>query len=539
MPGTTAALNLPGSALARATQLLRSGTFIAVGTPTPRIVFDTRAIGTRSAGVYGSLSYWNGCTVKLPEGVNRKVWSSLAERNDWIASSPSPPGRFSITTGLPPQRAGNRSDRSRAPMSAPAPGPNGTTSRTGRCGQLCACESAGVVRTARPVRTAAAVIRNAIWRMAIPPSDSSSDTCEQMRCESPSNVSVQTLPLGGCFMNGGDAGALVFDRGGELLGRAAACNAADPDDTGTERRIGDDRGDIGDDAPANLGRHVAPAIDAGDTLEGEVTIAGLGCGRHIGRLRGALAVGHEQELRIAGPMMRRQRRHAGAGDMQPATCEVLIGRREVAIGNVRHLDARVALQREQYKDRQAGRCRVVELAGLRLRRRHELGQRVDFQGRARGDAEKIVDRGRERHELFWIIGQPLVQQVIEAYNAAEREQKGVIVARGEEGGDCRNAICALAVLHHDRLPPALGQPLGDQPRGKVHAAAGRQREDEAHGFLRPRLSRGLRMGTHTREAEEGDEPNKYPHGSWHGFPVGRASSLKTWTAGTQACSRAS
>ncbi len=45
----------------------------------------------------------------------------------------SPPGRFSITTGLP-QRCVSRSWIRRAPMSAPAPGPNGMMSRIGRCG---------------------------------------------------------------------------------------------------------------------------------------------------------------------------------------------------------------------------------------------------------------------------------------------------------------------------------------------------------------------------------------------------------------------
>ena len=53
----------------------------------------------------------------------------------------SPPGRLSITTGWP-HFFWSRSWISRAPMSAPAPGPKGMTKRTGRCGH-CPCACAG------------------------------------------------------------------------------------------------------------------------------------------------------------------------------------------------------------------------------------------------------------------------------------------------------------------------------------------------------------------------------------------------------------
>src|ERR1700730_17688148 len=64
------------------------------------------------------------------------MWSSAALTKAWSATRPSAPGRFSTTTGLP-QRAGSRSARSRAPISAPEPGPSGTMNFTGRCGQVC------------------------------------------------------------------------------------------------------------------------------------------------------------------------------------------------------------------------------------------------------------------------------------------------------------------------------------------------------------------------------------------------------------------
>ncbi len=53
----------------------------------------------------------------------------------------SPPGLFSITTGWP-HFCVSFSANSRPPMSAPAPGPNGTMNFTGRVGQFCACAGA-------------------------------------------------------------------------------------------------------------------------------------------------------------------------------------------------------------------------------------------------------------------------------------------------------------------------------------------------------------------------------------------------------------
>ena len=55
-----------------------------------------------------------------------------------MATTASPPGRFSTTTGCF-HFAVSRSASSRAPMSAPLPGPSDTMKRTGRCGQVWAC----------------------------------------------------------------------------------------------------------------------------------------------------------------------------------------------------------------------------------------------------------------------------------------------------------------------------------------------------------------------------------------------------------------
>src|SRR4051794_35502821 len=66
----------------------------------------------------------------------------------------SPPGLFSITTGWP-HFCVSFSANSRPPMSAPAPGPNGTMNFTVRVGQVCACAGAtsGVASRAMAART--------------------------------------------------------------------------------------------------------------------------------------------------------------------------------------------------------------------------------------------------------------------------------------------------------------------------------------------------------------------------------------------------
>ena len=95
-----------------------------------------------------------------------------------------------------------------------------------------------------------------------------------------------------------------------------------------------------DDAILDFRRHAAPPIDADSTLEGQVGIARFARGRHVGRLRRALAcwsrTGAWRYRRdgAAPAAARRWPPHAGGPG------QVLRGRREIAIGNLHHVDAR-------------------------------------------------------------------------------------------------------------------------------------------------------------------------------------------------------
>ena len=70
-----------------------------------------------------------GCTAKVATGATSRVWSSFAPVKALIDTRPSPPGRFSTTTGLP-QRTVSLSASRRAVMSVPLAGPNGMMKRT-------------------------------------------------------------------------------------------------------------------------------------------------------------------------------------------------------------------------------------------------------------------------------------------------------------------------------------------------------------------------------------------------------------------------
>ena len=83
-----------------------------------------------------------------------------------IATIPSPPGRFSTTTGWP-QRAESLSAIRRAPMSAPEPGPSVRINLTVRCGQVCA--ATGAIENASASSDAAAT-PSLVFMLVIVPS---------------------------------------------------------------------------------------------------------------------------------------------------------------------------------------------------------------------------------------------------------------------------------------------------------------------------------------------------------------------------------
>ena len=68
---------------------------------------------------------------------------------------------------------------------------------------------------------------------------------------------------------------------------------------------------------------------------------------------------------------------------------------------------------------------------------------------------------------------------------AKGEQQRMVIARPDEGGDRDNGIGSGTIFDHDRLAPALGQPVRVQARRDIGRATGPERHDQVDRPLRP------------------------------------------------------
>jgi len=82
-----------------------------------------------------------------------------------------------------------------------------------------------------------------------------------------------------------------------------------------------------------------------------------------------------------------------------------------------------------------------------------------------------------------------MEERVRGKGGGRREQQLMVVMRADEGIDCDNAV-AGPVLDHDRLTPSLAEPIREQPRADIGAAARTQRQDEFHRPCRPGLIGG-------------------------------------------------
>jgi hypothetical protein len=106
-----------------------------------------------------------------------------------------------------------------------------------------------------------------------------------------------------------------------------------------------------------------------------------------------------------------------------------------------------------------------------------------------------------------------VHQWVDRDDAGKRQQQHVGVTRGEERGDGGDAVGALAILHHHRLPPTLGQTLRQHSGGDVGTGARRQRDDQPNGALRPALGAARRRREHECEQQSRGKGGKATEGA--------------------------
>ena len=131
---------------------------------------------------------------------------------------------------------------------------------------------------------------------------------------------------------------------------------------------------------------------------------------------------------------------------------------------------------------------VVQLAGLRLGQRHQLGHVL---GRRAGVDHQHVghqrDRGDRREVLLEVVGQLLVDAGGDGVvHRAHQQRVAVGLGLGHVVGAQRGAGAGLALDDHG-LAEALRQLLGQRARQHVGGAAGREGHDQADrlGWARP------------------------------------------------------
>jgi hypothetical protein len=133
----------------------------------------------------------------------------------------------------------------------------------------------------------------------------------------------------------------------------------------------------------------------------------------------------------------------------------------------------------------AGHARPVELAGLRARPFHQIGERVDFQFLRDRDDNEGIRHPHDRKEIAWLVGQLVVQERMRGERRRRRKQQHVIIMRGDEGVDGDQAVAAGPVLDDDRLPPFAAEPVGKQPGADIRTAARAKRQNEFYRARRP------------------------------------------------------
>ena len=136
----------------------------------------------------------------------------------------------------------------------------------------------------------------------------------------------------------------------------------------------------------------------------------------------------------------------------------------------------------------AGR-RVADRARLLLRKLDEAGDVGDVERRMRADEREAFDEVRDRREVLdRVVRQLAIDVGQDRVRAGRVEQQRVAVRRrlrDELRADA--AAGAGAVLDDERLAELRAHAVGENPRDAVDAAAGRERNDDAHRLDRIRL----------------------------------------------------
>src|SRR5258708_2161622 len=198
-------------------------------------------------------------------------------------------------------------------------------------------------------------------------------------------------PDGGC--NPDDFRALLLDRSRKFGRGAGACNNTKWWQPIADCGIFHDCSNISGNAVAKLRWHVLPAEESRHTIEREITISDLSCGRNIGRQRLACPVEEGQECCPAGLYVAQHLCERRGHHLDSAFAKVRKGWVEVAIRHICHLDARRFQESSKRKIRDAGGGGPIEFGRARSCMLHQVRQRTDLQLCGCRNNQEIVGRG--------------------------------------------------------------------------------------------------------------------------------------------------
>ena len=196
--------------------------------------------------------------------------------------------------------------------------------------------------------------------------------------------------------------------------------------------------------------------------------------------------------------MRQRRRDGGELHLQPAGDHVGHRLGRSLVGHVGEVDAGHGGEQrggEMREARHAGRA-VVERAGLGLGQRDQLGDVVHREPRI---DHQHIGRGADHHDRREILDRIVRQVSAQTHRHRVRARGGDAdrVAVGRRLGDRVGADIAAGadpVVDHDLLAQPGPQPLRQDARDDVGAAAGRERHDQPDRPVRPGSVAGLRGG---------------------------------------------
>ena len=223
----------------------------------------------------------------------------------------------------------------------------------------------------------------------------------------------------------------------------------------------------------------------------DLGIAELGEGRHLRQEGRALRPANGKCLDATGFELRHRGGDAGEGELHFAGHDRWHGERDALVRHVHKIDARLVFQHLAREVRLAAAAvgGIVDRAGLRLRERDQLLERIRRQRRIRHQELLQQHKHRQRDEVaLRVVRQLGVKMRVDGERrVGGEEHRGAVgrALRHRLGREDR--VRARLVLDDDGLSPYTGELLRELARHDVDAAARRIGDDDAHRLAGPAL----------------------------------------------------